>query len=289
MLYDGRRTTRSPTHRGPARAHDPARRLLEDVRDDRLAARLRGAAEPLVEPITRLIINSVSCTAPACSWPASPRSTGPRDEVDAMMAEFDERREIVVDGPQRAAGRELHRRRRARSTPSRTSSATGLDTRELGNRAARRGRRRGALRARPSASTARATCASRTRTRSRTSRRRWRRWATCSRRTIGLMAPRIVVTRPRPRAGARDPARSAGELWVSPHDRPPDGATSCTPPSRAPTRVVTLLHDRVDERLPRRRRATLRVVANVAVGYDNVDVAACSERGVRRHEHARAC
>ena len=31
--------------RGPARAHDPARRLLEDVRHDGLAPRLRGAAE----------------------------------------------------------------------------------------------------------------------------------------------------------------------------------------------------------------------------------------------------
>ena len=31
--------------RGPARAHDPARRLLEDVRDDGLAPRLRRAAE----------------------------------------------------------------------------------------------------------------------------------------------------------------------------------------------------------------------------------------------------
>ena len=47
LLRDGlrRRARHDRLARGPARAHDPARRLLEDVRDDRLAARLRGGAE----------------------------------------------------------------------------------------------------------------------------------------------------------------------------------------------------------------------------------------------------
>ena len=45
MLYEGARARHDRLARGPARAHDPARRLLEDVRDDRLAPRLRGAAE----------------------------------------------------------------------------------------------------------------------------------------------------------------------------------------------------------------------------------------------------
>ena len=44
--------------------------------------------------------------------------------------------------------------------------------------------------------------------------------------------------------------------------------------------VVTLLHDRVDEAFLAAAGPSLRVVANVAVGYDNVDVAACARRGV---------
>ena len=44
--------------------------------------------------------------------------------------------------------------------------------------------------------------------------------------------------------------------------------------------VVTMLHDRVDEELLDAAGPQLRVVANVAVGYDNIDVAACTSRGV---------
>ena len=44
--------------------------------------------------------------------------------------------------------------------------------------------------------------------------------------------------------------------------------------------VLTLLHDRVDEELLEAAGPQLRCVANVAVGYDNVDVAAATRRGV---------
>ena len=54
--------------------------------------------EPLREPITRLIINSVSCTAPATQLAGVAARTGPRTEIDAMMAEFDRRRVAVVEG-----------------------------------------------------------------------------------------------------------------------------------------------------------------------------------------------
>ena len=43
LLYDGEHDTIA-SHEGPARPDDPPRRLLEDVRHDRLAARLRRAA-----------------------------------------------------------------------------------------------------------------------------------------------------------------------------------------------------------------------------------------------------
>lgn len=44
--------------------------------------------------------------------------------------------------------------------------------------------------------------------------------------------------------------------------------------------VLTLLHDRVDDEFFEAAGLQLRCVANVAVGYDNVDVAAATQRGV---------
>ena len=44
--------------------------------------------------------------------------------------------------------------------------------------------------------------------------------------------------------------------------------------------ILTLLHDRVDEELLEAAGPQLRCVANVAVGYDNVDVEAAGRRGV---------
>jgi glyoxylate reductase len=44
--------------------------------------------------------------------------------------------------------------------------------------------------------------------------------------------------------------------------------------------ILTLLHDRVDEELLDAAGPQLRCVANVAVGYDNVDVAAAAKRGI---------
>ncbi len=54
--------------------------------------------EPLVEPVVRLLINSVSCTPPAIQLAGVAALTGPRDEVDAMLAEFRRRRNAVVAG-----------------------------------------------------------------------------------------------------------------------------------------------------------------------------------------------
>jgi glyoxylate reductase len=45
--------------------------------------------------------------------------------------------------------------------------------------------------------------------------------------------------------------------------------------------IVSLIHDRVDGAVMDAAGPQLRVVANVAVGYDNVDVTAATERGVR--------
>jgi aspartate aminotransferase len=54
--------------------------------------------EALVEPITRLLINSVSCTPPALQLAGVAALTGPWDEVEAMRTEFRRRRDAVVAG-----------------------------------------------------------------------------------------------------------------------------------------------------------------------------------------------
>lgn len=92
------------------------------------------------------------------------------------------------------------------------------------------------------------------------------------------MSARIVVTRAVP-----EPAvallREHGDVWVSPHDRAltTDELHAAVAGAGA---VVSMLHDRVDGALLDAAGPQLRVVANVAVGYDNVDVGAAGERGV---------
>jgi aspartate aminotransferase len=52
----------------------------------------------LVEPVTRLAINSVSCTSAFSQYAAIAALEGPWDPVEAMVAEFRRRRDIVVAG-----------------------------------------------------------------------------------------------------------------------------------------------------------------------------------------------
>jgi glyoxylate reductase len=90
--------------------------------------------------------------------------------------------------------------------------------------------------------------------------------------------PRIVVTQTIPKP-ALELLADAGELWVSPDDRPLEPGELHAAIAGADA-VITLLHDRVDEAFLDAAGPGLRVVSNVAVGYDNVDVRACSDRGV---------
>jgi len=89
---------------------------------------------------------------------------------------------------------------------------------------------------------------------------------------------RIVVARRIPEP-ALDLLRGCGETWVSPHDRPLDTAEMHAAVAGADA-ILTLLHDRVDGALLDAAGPQLKIVANVAVGYDNVDVGACQRRGV---------
>jgi len=52
----------------------------------------------LVEPISRLVTNSVSCTASATQMAVMEAMDGPQEEPERMVAEFKKRREIIVDG-----------------------------------------------------------------------------------------------------------------------------------------------------------------------------------------------
>jgi|ERR1022692_960560 aspartate/methionine/tyrosine aminotransferase len=52
----------------------------------------------LVEPITRLVINSVSCTSAFSQYAAAAALQGPWEPVDQMVAEFRRRRDVIVAG-----------------------------------------------------------------------------------------------------------------------------------------------------------------------------------------------
>jgi glyoxylate reductase len=90
---------------------------------------------------------------------------------------------------------------------------------------------------------------------------------------------RVVVAREIP-AAAIELLGAVADVEVLPHDRPATPQELRAAAAGAGV-LVTLLHDRVDEALLDAAGPQLRAVANVAVGYDNVDVAACAARGVR--------
>jgi glyoxylate reductase len=91
--------------------------------------------------------------------------------------------------------------------------------------------------------------------------------------------PRIVVTRELPESALRMLRESGAEVWVSPEDRALT-VDELQAAVRGADAVVTMLHDRVDDALLEAAGEGLRVVANVAVGYDNVDVDAARRHGV---------
>ena len=93
------------------------------------------------------------------------------------------------------------------------------------------------------------------------------------------MPSSVVVTRRLPEQ-ALELLHAAGEVWLNPDDRALE-TRELHQAIRGADAVVTLLHDRVDGGFLDAAGPQLQVVANVAVGYDNVDVPACTERGVR--------
>jgi glyoxylate reductase len=91
--------------------------------------------------------------------------------------------------------------------------------------------------------------------------------------------PKIVVTRRIPDPALELLHEAGGEVWVSPHDRPMTTEELYSAVAGADA-IVTLLHDRVDAALLDAAGSQVAVVANVAVGYDNVDVPELIDRGI---------
>ncbi|SFI93086.1 Lactate dehydrogenase [Amycolatopsis sacchari] len=89
---------------------------------------------------------------------------------------------------------------------------------------------------------------------------------------------RIVVTRRVPEAALVE-LRALGEVVVSDADRPLTQEELQEAVAGA-SAIVSMLHDRIDGAVADAAGPQLRVVANVAVGYDNIDVPALVERGV---------
>jgi glyoxylate reductase len=73
--------------------------------------------------------------------------------------------------------------------------------------------------------------------------------------------------------------RERADVWVSPHERPLDEKELLAAAAGVDA-VLTLLHDRVDAAFFDAAGKSLRCVANVAVGFDNIDVEEATRRGV---------
>jgi glyoxylate reductase len=90
--------------------------------------------------------------------------------------------------------------------------------------------------------------------------------------------PRIVVTRALPPT-ALEPLHSVGSVWVSPHDRPLT-VDELHAAVRGASAIISMLTDRIDDDVIAAAGPNLKIVANTAVGYDNLDVPAITRRGV---------
>jgi len=97
---------------------------------------------------------------------------------------------------------------------------------------------------------------------------------------VSLAVARVLVTRQLPDGGL-DPLARAGHEIVPPRDDdtplPPEELAKAVAGVDA---VVCVLTDRIDADLLRGAAPRLRAVADVAVGYDNIDVATATELGI---------
>ena len=93
-----------------------------------------------------------------------------------------------------------------------------------------------------------------------------------------MSKPHVVVMRRIPEAGL-SLLRAAADVRVWPEEMPMPRATALSWVAGADG-LLTLLTDRVDGALLEAAGPQLKVVSNFAVGFDNVDVDACTRRGI---------
>ncbi|MCL2645891.1 MAG: D-glycerate dehydrogenase [Phycisphaerales bacterium] len=89
---------------------------------------------------------------------------------------------------------------------------------------------------------------------------------------------KIVVTRPIPEVGIEMLKQAGHEVLVLPHDRPCT-RTELLAATEAAQGVLTMLTDKIDGEFLQQRPG-VKAIANYAVGYNNIDIAACQARGV---------
>ena len=90
--------------------------------------------------------------------------------------------------------------------------------------------------------------------------------------------PRVFVARAIPEAGL-DQVRQLAAVALWPGELPPPRAVFLER-VRGVDGLLSLLSDQVDSELLDAAGPSLKVVSNYAVGYDNIDVAACHARGI---------
>lgn len=91
---------------------------------------------------------------------------------------------------------------------------------------------------------------------------------------------RVYITRRLPEAGLTALHEAGLDVSMRAADDPP-GRPELLAAVGGAHALITLLSDRVDEELLEAAGAQLEVVANYAVGHDNIDLAACRTRGVK--------
>lgn len=93
-------------------------------------------------------------------------------------------------------------------------------------------------------------------------------------------APRVLITRRLPPPAADLLAAGGCAVEVLPHDDPPPRALVLDR-VRGAAAIVCTLTERIDGELLAAAGDGLRVIATFAVGYDNIDLKSCADRGVR--------
>ncbi|MFH1747092.1 MAG: D-glycerate dehydrogenase [Planctomycetota bacterium] len=91
---------------------------------------------------------------------------------------------------------------------------------------------------------------------------------------------RVVLTRRMPSVAAELLKEAGYTTEIHDHDDPPDREEFLRLIHGA-AGLITMLSDRIDDEALKAAGPTLKVVANYAVGYDNVDLQACQQRGIR--------